>query len=85
MAKIKLDPLFAEISGTLGDIVFRTSKKGEAIIARRPRNSNAKPSEAQKAQRQRFTLANAYAKAAIAKHPRSEAEWDGRPRLACFL
>ena len=66
MAKIKLDPLFAQISGTMGDFVFRKSKKGEAILARRPRKSNAGLSEAQKAQQERFTLANAYAKAAMA-------------------
>jgi hypothetical protein len=66
MAKIKLDPIFVGISGTIGDIVFRKSKNGETIISRRPRKSNAKPSEAQKAQRQRLTQANAYAKAALA-------------------
>ena len=32
----------------------------------RPKKSNAEPSEAQKAQRERFKLANAYAKAAMA-------------------
>jgi hypothetical protein len=66
MAKIKLDPLFAAISGTIGDFVFKKSRKGEAIVARRPKKSNAEPSEAQKAQRERFKLANAYAKAAMA-------------------
>lgn len=66
MAKIRLDPLFAEISGTLGGFVFKRSRKGEAIVARRPGKSNARPSEAQKAQRERFKLANAYAKAALA-------------------
>ena len=66
MAKIKLDPLFAEISGTMGDIVFRRSKNGETIISSRPRKSNAKPSEAQQAQRERFIQAHEYARAAMA-------------------
>ena len=66
MAKIKLDPLFAQISGTMGGFVFRKSKRGEAIVSRRPRKSNARPSAAQKAQQERFTLASAYAKAAMA-------------------
>jgi hypothetical protein len=66
MAKIKLDPLFAGISGTMGDFVFKKSKNGQAYISRRPKKSNAKPSGAQKAQRERFKLANAYARAAMA-------------------
>jgi hypothetical protein len=66
MAKIKLNPLFDEISGTFGDVVFRKSKNGETYISSRPQKSNAEPSEAQLAQRQRFKLANAYAQAAMA-------------------
>ena len=66
MAKAKLDPMFVAISGTMGDFVFRKSKKGEVIIARRPKKSNAEPSEAQKANRQRFHEAAKYAKAALA-------------------
>jgi hypothetical protein len=85
MAKIKLNPLFDGISGTLGDVVFKKSKNGEIIISSRPQKSNAEPSEAQKAQRQRFTLANSYAKAVLAKHPRSGAEWDDRPGRALYL
>jgi hypothetical protein len=66
MAKVRLDPLFAGISGTLGDLVFKRTKNGETIVARRPEKSNAKPSPAQQAQRERFKLASAYAKAALA-------------------
>ena len=66
MAKIKLDPMFAGISGTLGDLVFKRSKNGETIVSRRPVKSNAEPSPAQKAQRERFKLASAYARAAMA-------------------
>lgn len=66
MSKVKLDPLFVEISGTMGNFVFKRSRKGEAIVARRPRKSQTRPSEAQKAQRERFKLAVAYARAAMA-------------------
>jgi len=67
MSKIKLNPMIVEISGTMGDLVFRKSKKkGEVIVAMRPRRSNVEPSEAQKAQRECFKQANQYAKAAIA-------------------
>jgi hypothetical protein len=65
MAKVKLNPVFAEISGTVGGFVFKRSRKGEAILSRHPGKSNAEPSEAQKAQRERFKLATAYAKAAL--------------------
>jgi hypothetical protein len=66
MAKIKLDPLFSEISGTLDDYVFKKSKKGEMIVARRPRKSTVEPSAAQLAQRERLKLANQYASDALA-------------------
>ena len=66
MAKIKLNPLYAGISGTLGDIVFKQSRNGEIIIAQRPKKSNIPPSAAQLANRERLKLANAYAKAALA-------------------
>ena len=66
MAKAKLDPLFSSISGTMGDVVFRRSKRGEVIIARRPRKSNAPLSKAQLANQQRFAEASKYASAALA-------------------
>jgi len=66
MAKVKLHPLFAQLSGGIGDIVFRTTKEGQVIISQRPRRSSAGPSEAQKAQQERFAGAVAYAKAALA-------------------
>jgi hypothetical protein len=66
MAKVKLHPCIAEFSGTIGDFVFKKSRKGEAIIARRPRKPHAPPSPAQKAHRERFKLAVAYARAALA-------------------
>jgi hypothetical protein len=66
MAKVKLNPCIVEFSGTMGDFVFKRSRKGEAILARRPRKSKTEPSAAQKAQRARFKLAVAYAQAALA-------------------
>jgi hypothetical protein len=66
MAKVKLNPCIVEFSGTIGDFIFKKSRGGEAIVSRRPRKSNAEPSEAQKVQRERFKLANAYARAALA-------------------
>lgn len=66
MPKVKLNPLFAGISGTMGDLVFKRTANGQTILARRPRKTNAEPSPAQNAQRERFKLASAYARAALA-------------------
>lgn len=66
MAKIKLNFPFTHISGTVGDMVFRRSKDGHVIVARRPRKSTTERSAAQKAHQQRFAQAVAYAKAAMA-------------------
>ena len=66
MAKIKLNPLFDGISGRVGDVVFKKSPNGETIISKYPDMSRVQWSDAQKAHRERFKLANAYAKAAMA-------------------
>jgi hypothetical protein len=66
MAKVKLNPLFSEIHGKLGDFVFRTSPAGETIISRPPDLSNVKWSKAQKTHRKRFKKAVLYAQAAMA-------------------
>jgi len=66
MAKVMLDPLFDGLSGTIGDLVFKRSRNGQTIVSRRPRKTNALASPAQEAQRERFKLANAYARAALA-------------------
>jgi hypothetical protein len=69
MRKVKLNPCIVEFSGTIGDFVFKKSRGGEAIVSRRPRKSNAKPSAAQKVHQDRFKLAVAYARAALADPP----------------
>jgi hypothetical protein len=67
MAKATLNLFIAELSGTMGDFVFKKSQTpGEVIIARRPKKSKVPPSEAQTAHRLRFGAASTYAKAALA-------------------
>jgi hypothetical protein len=66
MPKVKLNPLFAEISGTIGNVVFKKSKNGQTYIASRPKKSKAKPSEAQLTQRKSFGKASVYANSALA-------------------
>ena len=50
----------------MGSIVFRRSHTGEMSITKLPDMSNVEWSDAQQAHRQRFKLAVAYAKAAMA-------------------
>ncbi len=66
MAKVKLPPWMTEIRGKMGDVVFRTSPSGETYISKKPDMSKIEWSPAQKAQRQRFSKATAYAHAAMA-------------------
>ena len=75
MAKITLSPMFQEIRGRLGDYVFRRTHTGEVILSKVPDMSRVKWSKAQKAHRQRFKKAVAYAKAAMAE-PKVRAVYD---------
>ena len=66
MAKVKLNGPFVEISGRMGDFVFKKGKKeGEAILAIRPKQPKH-PSKAQRAHWDRFTEASDYATLALA-------------------
>ena len=67
MAKVTLNPLIREISGKMGDLVFRVSPTGEQTIMKLPDMSGVKWSKAQEAHRQRFKEAVAYARAAMAE------------------
>ena len=61
--------------GKLGNAVFRRSYSGKMTLIKLADMSNVKWSDAQKAQRQRFKQANAYAKAAMAD-PRAHALYE---------
>lgn len=65
MAKIKLQNIFQEIEGRLGDYVFKKSASGEIIISKVPDMSHVRWSKAQKLQRRRMKEANAYAREAM--------------------
>jgi hypothetical protein len=67
MAKITLNPIIERAQGKMGNIVFRRSHTGEMCITKLPDMSNVQWSDAQQAHRQRFKLAVAYAKAAMAE------------------
>ncbi len=75
MPNVKLSPAIMEISGKVGNMVFRRTASGKIIITKRPDMSNVKWSEAQIAQRERFKEASLYAKAAMAD-PKVRAVFD---------
>jgi hypothetical protein len=65
MARAELNPVLDELHGALGDVVFK--RYGSKIfVSRKPDLSDHKPTPAQKAQRERFRQAMAYASRAVA-------------------
>jgi len=66
MAKVTLNPTVRRIQGKLGNAVFRLSHTGELSMTKLPDMSKVKWSKAQKEHRQRFKLAVAYARSAMA-------------------
>jgi hypothetical protein len=62
--KVKLNPAFEEMSGTLGEMVFR-ELRGETIVSRKS-SLSGEPTANQAAHRERFKLAAAYGKSVMA-------------------
>ena len=65
MAKVKLNPMFEQVSGQVGDLVFKRYYD-EVIVARKPALGEIEPSEAQLAAREQFREAALYGKVAMA-------------------
>jgi hypothetical protein len=42
MANVELNPLIQSIRGKVGDVVFRTSKKGKTYVSKAPKKSRKK-------------------------------------------
>ena len=57
MPKVKLTPIIEEIHGTMYDLVFKKSPKGNMIVTKKPDMSKVKWSKAQKANRQHMSIA----------------------------
>jgi hypothetical protein len=79
MPKVRLTPLIEEVHGTMYDMVFKRSLKGNMIVTKRPDMSRVEWSEAQIAQRARFKQAVAYARAALAE-PKLRARYEKRAK-----
>lgn len=65
MAKVKLNPVLEQISGQVGDLVFRRYQD-KVVIARKADTSNQVPTAAQLAVRDRFREGSQYGKMAMA-------------------
>ena len=65
MAKVKLNPVLEQIRGKVGDLVFKRYGD-EVIISQKPDLSDAAPTEAQQAARDRFRQAALYGKLVLA-------------------
>jgi hypothetical protein len=62
MPEAKLPPFIKSMSGKLGDVVYRVSKKtGKTYVSRAPEKSTKKPTAAQLRQQERLALASKYA------------------------
>ena len=80
MPKVILHPTVRGLSGKMGDVVFRYNKKTrKTSISKKPDMTKVKWSKAQKANRQRFKLAIAYAKAALAE-PKVRVKYERRAK-----
>ena len=60
MAKVRRNAIIRELSGKLGDVVFRQMKDGTTIITRKPDFSNRQFSQDQLDVQDRMKLAAAY-------------------------
>src|SRR5690349_7870833 len=79
MPKVRLPAFIEEIHGTMYGVVFKRSPKGNTIVTKIPDMSKVKWSKAQKAQRQRFKKAVAYAQATPAE-PKVRARYERRAK-----
>lgn len=66
MAKLKLNPVIEEITGRLGNLIFRRTHSGNVSLSKSPNMSHVQWSPAQEAHRQRFKEAVEYARSAMA-------------------
>ena len=77
MPKVRFKEMVVEIQGTMYDVVFKKSPKGNMIVTKKPDMSKVKWNDAQKNNRKRMGDSNDYAKAAMA-NPEVRAIYEGR-------
>ena len=88
MAHVKMNPVIEQVSGKMGDLVFKRYGD-EVVLARKPTNGH-EPTAAQLAARERFRKATQYGKLALAQPEvraryRAAAEEDGNPIFSLMV
>lgn len=66
MPKVRYKGMVAAMHGTMDDVVYKKTPKGNTIVTKKPDMTKVKWSPAQKAHRKRVRRASEYAKAALA-------------------
>src|SRR6266513_1102680 len=66
MPRVRFKPMVVEIQGTMYDVVFKKTSRGNTIVTKKPDMSNVEWSPAQKDNWKRMAKANNYATAAMA-------------------
>ena len=79
MPKVKLAPIIEEVHGTMYDLVFKKSPKGNMIVTKKPDMSKVKWSKAQKDHRKRMAKAVDAVQAALAD-PKVRARYDRKAK-----
>jgi len=79
MPKVKLVPILEEVHGTMYDLVFKKTAKGEMIVTKKPDMSKVKWSKAQEAQRQHMGQAITLTKLALA-NPKVRARYERKAK-----
>ncbi len=77
MPKVRFAVLVEEIQGTMYNVVFKKSPKGNTIVTKKPDMSNVEWSQAQEDHRKRMAKANDCAHAAMAD-PKVRAQYEKR-------
>ncbi len=79
MAKVKLAPFIKEIHGTMDDMVFKRTPKGETIVTKKPDMSKVKWSKAQKNNRKHMSQAITDTQLALAD-PKVRAKYERKAK-----
>ena len=79
MPKVRFKSMVVEIQGTLFDVVFKKSAKGNTIVTKKPDMSKVKWSKAQKDHRKLFKQGIAAIRTALAD-PKVRAKYDRRAK-----
>jgi hypothetical protein len=62
MANVRLNPIICEVHGRIGNLIFRSSGKGETVVYKAPEKQERKGKQEPGTKPHPFTAAHAYAR-----------------------